>query len=241
MYRFFEDQSSVVNNQIILSKDNSHHIKVLRIKDDEKFEVVVDGVVYLVKLLESDKNNSTCVILSQKKDENESNIKINLYQGLAKSDKLEWIIQKCTELGVSTIIPFTSSRTIVKWDRKKEKKQLARYHDIAESAAKQSKRSIIPTVKASLTFNEMARDLEGKFVIVAYENRGYSLKKVLTKNSLSEVNIVIGPEGGFSEEEIEKLESISAHVVNLGNRILRTETAAMALTAMIQYESGDIN
>lgn len=241
MYRFFEDQSSVVNNQIILSKDNSHHIKVLRIKDDEKFEVVVDGVVYLVKLLENDKNNRTCVILSQKKDENESNIKINLYQGLAKSDKLEWIIQKCTELGINTITPFTSSRTIVKWDEKKEKKKLARYHDIAESAAKQSKRSIIPTVKESLTFNEMARDLEGKFVIVAYENRGYSLKEVLTKNSLSEVNIVIGPEGGFSEEEIEKLESISAHIVNLGNRILRTETAAMSLTAMIQYESGDIN
>ena len=241
MYRFFEDQSSVVNNQIMLSKDNSHHIKVLRIKDDEKFEVVVDGVVYLVKLLESDKNNSTCVILSQKKDENESNIKINLYQGLAKSDKLEWIIQKCTELGINTITPFTSSRTIVKWDGKKEKKKLTRYHDIAESAAKQSKISIIPAVNELLTFNEMVKDLEAKFVIVAYENRGYSLREVLTKNNFDEINIVIGPEGGFSEEEIEKLKSISAHIVNLGNRILRTETAAMALTAMIQYESGDIN
>lgn len=241
MYRFFEDKSSLVNNQIILSKNNSHHIKVLRIKADEEFEVVVDGVVYQVKLLENDKNNSTCVILSHKKDENESNIKINLYQGLAKSDKLEWIIQKCTELGVNSIRPFTSSRTIVKWDQKKENKKLARYHEIAESAAKQSKRSIIPTVNESLTFNEMIKALEAKFVIVAYENRGYSLKEILTKNSLSEVNIVIGPEGGFSEEEIEKFESISAHIVNLGNRILRTETAAMALTAMIQYESGDIN
>ena len=87
----------------------------------------------------------------------------------------------------------------------------------------------------------MLKDLKDKFVVVAYENRGYSLREVLTKNNPNEINIVIGPEGGFSEEEIEKLKSISAHIVNLGNRILRTETAAMALTAMIQYESGDIN
>lgn len=239
MYRFFEEKENILEEKIYLSKENIHHLNVLRIEENEHFEIVNEGVVYEVVMDNEDLEIAR--IITKRKDQNESNIKINLFQGLPKQDKFEWIVQKCTELGVSTITPFSSSRTIVKWDDKKEKKKLLRYQEIAKSAAKQSKRSIIPTIESLISFNEMIEALENKFTILAYENRGYTLRKVLEENVSEEINIIIGPEGGFSEEEVKLFENYGAYIVNLGNRILRTETAAIALTTMIQYECGDIN
>lgn len=241
MHRFFENSENLVNDTIIISKENINHINVLRIDENEEFEVVIDGVLYLVKIKEIDKNHAICGILSQKIDENESNITINLFQGLPKSDKLELIIQKVVELGVNSITPFESSRTIVKWDQKKETKKMSRYVEIIESASKQSKRSKIASMNGLLSFNQLVENIKENFTIVAYENRGISLKETISKNESSIFNIVVGPEGGFSEDEIEKLENAGAHIVNLGNRILRAETAAIALSAMLQYEAGDIN
>lgn len=239
MYRFFEEKENILDEKIYLSKENLHHMNVLRIEEDEQFEIVSEGVVYEVVI--DTENSDTAKILNTKEDENESNIRINLFQGLPKQDKFEWIVQKTTELGVTTITPFSSSRTIVKWDEKKEKKKLLRYQGIAKSAAKQSKRSIIPTVEALISFNDMIDLLKDKLTILAYENRGYTLRKVLEENKVDEINIIIGPEGGFSEEEVKLFEESGAYIVNIGNRILRTETAAIALTTMIQYECGDIN
>ncbi len=241
MHRFFENENSLNNGEIYISERNLHHINVLRITENEEFEVVISEIVYMVKLKEISKDFAICEIISQKEDNNESNIKINLYQGLPKSDKFELIIQKAVELGVSKIIPFESSRTIVKWDAKKEKKKLIRYQEIASSAAKQSKRTIIPEVLPLVLFNEMVNEIKDKFTVIAYENRGITLKEILLNDDFKEINIIIGPEGGFSEVEVEKIESAGANVVNLGNRILRTETAAIALISMIQYEKGDIN
>lgn len=240
MYRFFEEKSSLVQNKIYISKENIKHMKVLRITEDEDFEIVIDKKVYLSNL-SIEEEGYIANIISVKDDENESNIIINLYQGLPKSDKFEWIIQKCVELGVNSIIPFNSQRTIVKWDKKKEKKKIERYNEISSSAAKQSKRSYIPIVENLIDFDDMIDKLKEKNIILAYENRGATLKEVLLKNKMEEINIIIGPEGGFSEEEVKEFENINASIVNLGNRILRTETAAIALTAMIQYEIGDIN
>lgn len=241
MHRFFEDSSSLQNDKIILEKDNLHHINVLRITAEEEFEILIEGVVYLVKLIESNKEFAICRVISQEKESNEPNILINLYQGLPKSDKLELIIQKAVELGVDKIIPFVSSRTIVKWDQKKESKKLLRYQEISESAAKQSKRGKIPVVERLISFNELQDIVKQDYTIIAYENRGVSLKETILQNNTNVFNIIIGPEGGFSEEEVKILESNGAKVVNLGNRIMRTETAAIALIAMIQYEAGDIN
>lgn len=241
MYRFFERPANILEDKIILSDENIHHLRVLRIEADEEFEIVVDSLVYLVRLDQSSQDLPSVIILDKKEDDNESNIKINLYQGLPKQDKFEWIIQKATELGVTKIIPFSSSRTIVKWDEKKEKKKLVRYEEIAKSAAKQSKRSLIPEIGNQVTFKQMVNELEGKFVILAYENRGITLRQVLQENRPDEINIVIGPEGGFADYEVETFEEIDGYIVNLGNRILRTETAAIGLIAMIQYELGDIN
>lgn len=240
MFRFFEAETSLQEDKILLNKSNLKHIKVLRIEEDEEIEIVINGIVYLSKLIDLN-GDKIAEIISKKEDENESNIKINLYQGLPKSDKFEWIIQKSIELGVNEIIPFESERTIVKWDNKKEKKKLERYNEIAESAAKQSKRTYIPTVNRLLSFNEMLEELKDSYTILAYENRGNNIRGILQKDKPKEINIIIGPEGGFSEEEVEKFESIGANIVNLGKRILRTETAAIALISMIQYELGDIN
>lgn len=241
MHRFFEDSSSLLDGKIHLQDKNIKHFKVLRISEDEKFEIVIDDLVYIVKAILIDSKGVICEIVSKNKCVNESNIKINLYQGLPKSDKLELIIQKCTELGVNSIIPFNSSRTIVKWNDKKEEKKLRRYMEIAEAASKQSKRCIIPEIKESISFEKMCEELKDKTAIVAYENRGKSLKEVLNELKDDEINIIIGAEGGFSEEEINMLEDINSYVINLGNRILRTETAAISLVSLIQYDIGDMN
>ncbi|MGY3775676.1 16S rRNA (uracil(1498)-N(3))-methyltransferase [Helcococcus sueciensis] len=240
MFRFFEDETSLQEDKILLNKSNLKHIKVLRIAEDEEIEIVINGIVYLSKLIDFN-GEKIANIISKRIDENESDIRINLYQGLPKSDKFEWIIQKSIELGVNEIVPFESERTIVKWDNKKEKKKLERYSEIAESAAKQSKRTYIPKVSRLLSFNEMLEELKNSYTILAYENRGNSLRDILQKDKPKEINIIIGPEGGFSEEEVKKFERIGANIVNLGKRILRTETAAIALISMIQYELGDIN
>lgn len=244
MYRFFENKSSIVEaeDKIILSKENAHHItNVLRMKDDEDFEVVIDQKVYLVNICHRDKSFVEVLIKDSWMDKNESKIKIKLYQGLPKSDKLELIIQKCIELGVYEITPFISSRTIVKWDDKKEEKKLKRYEDIALAAAKQSKRGLIPRVNPVMNFNKLLESIKDDFTIIAYENSGESLREVLGGFQADSINIIVGPEGGFSEDEVRQIHMANTKIVNLGNRILRTETAAIALTAMVQYEIGDIN
>lgn len=238
MYRFFEDISARNGDYIYLSNKNSHHLfKVLRVEEDEKFEIVIDGNIFMV--LADMEEIGKCKIIGEHKD-TDMKVYIHLYQGLPKSDKLELIIQKTCELGVSEITPFNSSRTVVKWDKKKEDKKLSRYVEIAESASKQSKRTLIPKINPSASFDEMCSKIEGEMTILAYENDGQSLKKTLN-TEYKKINLIIGPEGGFSEEEVKKLKKHNAKVVNLGRRILRTETAAIVLTALIQYEIGDLD
>lgn len=242
MFRFFEEKSSLSGNKIAISKENSHHItNVLRMRDDEDFEIVIDGFVYLVNICQRDKNFIQALIKDSWKDMNESKLKIHLYQGLPKFDKLELIIQKCIELGVYEITPFVSSRTVVKWDERKEEKKLKRFEEIALAAAKQAKRGIVPKINPVLNYEQMLDEIEGDFSIIAYEEKGERLKGICHENEGERINIIVGPEGGFSEEEVELAKKANAKVVNLGNRILRTETAAIALTAMVQYEIGDIN
>lgn len=242
MYRFFEKKDSISSHKIFISKENSHHIiNVLRIRDDEDFEIVIDGLIYLVNIYERQKNLVKVQIKDTYRDVSESKIKIHLYQGLPKSDKLELIIQKCIELGVYEITPFISSRTIVKWDEKKEAKKLRRYEEIALAAAKQAKRSIVPKINPLCSFETMLEQIKNDFSIIAYEEMGERLKSICHGYEGERINIIIGPEGGFSAEEVDLARKSNAKVVNLGKRILRTETAAIALTAMVQYEIGDIN
>lgn len=166
--------------------------------------------------------------------------KVYLFQGLPKSDKMELIIQKTVELGVYTVIPVAMKNCVVKLDDKKAAKKLQRWQAIAESAAKQSKRTVIPTVKQPVTYREalkIASELD--ITLVPYENeRGMdATREIMGQLKVGQtIGVVVGPEGGFAPEEIALVdENATMHRISLGRRILRTETAGLAALAMLVY------
>ena len=164
-------------------------------------------------------------------------IEIYLLQGLPKADKLELIIQKTVELGVHAIVPVEMKRSIVKIEEKKKESKTQRWQAISESASKQSKRTIIPTVHTPMTFDkalEFAKSLD--LLLVPYESKNGMQDTVDALNQIKsgmKVGVLIGPEGGFEDSEIEKSLSIGAKVISLGKRILRTETASITTLAML--------
>jgi 16S rRNA (uracil1498-N3)-methyltransferase len=166
--------------------------------------------------------------------------RITLFQGVPKGDKMELIIQKAVELGAAEIVPVYTERTVVKLDAKKEKKKLERYNMISMSAAKQSGRGVIPVVKEYMSFKqalEYARSFDMN--IIPYEDaKGIEeSRKIISEiKGKKSLGIFIGPEGGFAATEVELAKSIGARVVTLGNRILRTETAGLAVLSIIMFE-----
>ena len=203
---------------------------------DDEFLVSCDGTSHLCRLSALTDDTVSAEIVEENYQNTELPIKIHLFQGLAKGDKMEWIIQKCVELGVYEVIPVEMSNCVVKLEEKKKKQKQTRWQAIAESAAKQSKRTIIPNVKEPLSFKNAvnyAKDLD--LILVPYENkRGM----IATSEALSQiksgtsVGIFIGPEGGFDPKEIDGLENIGGKTISLGSRILRTETAAITTVGM---------
>ena len=242
MYRFFEEKADFSGDRIRLNKENSHHLtKVLRIGENEDFELVIASRVYTVRAAFIEEGHLYVDVLDERDDDNESKLKIRVFQGLPKGDKLELIIQKVIELGAYEVIAFESERTVVKWDNKKAVKKLERYGEIAQAAAKQAKRGFIPKVRGLLSFDQLLEEVSKGFTVLAYENYGTALSTALADHSGEYINIVIGPEGGFSEKEVERLRDKGAKTVHLGKRIMRTETCAIALTAILQYELGDLD
>ncbi|NLY78072.1 MAG: 16S rRNA (uracil(1498)-N(3))-methyltransferase [Tissierellia bacterium] len=244
MNRFFVDREQVKGDTIrILGKDVKHIKDVLRLKPKDRLEVVAEGSCHICEIVEIESNGVLVRILDTCGASSEPPIYVNLFQAIAKGDKMDLIIQKTTEIGVKEIIPVVTNRTVVKIkDYKKEKNKLDRWNSIAEEAAKQSKRTYIPTVRNIIDFKDMVELLkEEENIIVPYEReRAVGLKEALKKLSGGRINIVIGPEGGFEEYEIEMLESIGAKSVTLGPRILRTETAGIITVALSLYELGDL-
>ena len=167
-------------------------------------------------------------------------VKLYLFQGLPKGDKMELIIQKAVELGVYEIIPVRTKRVVVKLDEKKETKKIARWQQIAESGAKQSGRGIIPEVKPVMSFKDAidyAKNLEG--VLIPYEKaEGMNKTREIIKGlkGKKSVGIFIGPEGGFDEQEIEAAMNSGVEPVTLGRRILRTETAGLTMLSILMFE-----
>lgn len=245
MHRFFVEQENISENTVeIDGEDVKHIVNVLRIEAGEEVEICdKNGTDYKCKIIETSKENVICEILERYKSKGESEIEITLFQGLPKSTKMELIVQKSTELGVKKIVPLVTARSIVKInDRKKEDKKIERWSKIAAEAAKQSKRGIIPEISPIMTFNEMLESLgDEDMVIVPYESEeNLGIKTILKDCKNKKVNIIIGPEGGFAEVEIESLKEINSHIVTLGPRILRTETAGFTTTAIVLYELGDL-
>ncbi len=250
MHKFFTEPYNI--NEIegkILGDDVKHIYKVLRLSEGEK--VVLnncEGMEYLGEIQSITKNEVIVKIVKELDINNESGIKVHLFQGLPKGQKMDLIVQKGTELGVAGFIPVTTARVDVKL--KGEFKKLDRLNRIALEACKQSKRSVIPQVKEVIDFNEAINELKKMdLIIVPYENaEDFGIKTLVRKlerdnvdlDNINNVGILIGPEGGFEELEIDTLKEQGAYIVTLGNRILRTETAGFTATALIQYELGDL-
>lgn len=249
MQRFFveENQINMQNNTIEIVGEDVNHIKnVLRCKIGEKIEVCSksNNGAYLCEIFNMSENIETKII--QKININkESNLYINIIQGIPKSDKMELIIQKGTELGVKEFTPLNMKRCVVKIDSKDEQKKIQRWQKLAEVASKQSGRDIIPKVNNIYNINTIYELISGyDLILVAYENeKENTLRKTLEtiKNHNIKVAIIIGPEGGIEETEVEILRKKGAKIISLGNRILRTETVAMVITSILMYEVGDLS
>ena len=212
-------------------------------KKDDEIQVCnqVTGENYKARIVQYSKNEIECKIEEKIGKSTESNVHITLFQGIPKFEKMELIIQKNTEVGVNNIVPVIMERTVVKLDEKVASKKLDRWQKIAEIAAKQSMRDIIPNVKSIIKTKEIDVD-RYDVVLVAYENEEHNMLKAELKKLESQnkqeynIAIVIGPEGGISEKEIELLDEKNVKFVSLGKRILRTETAGLVMAGNILYE-----
>ena len=238
MYNFFVDSKQIENNTVKIHNQDARHISsVLRMKKGEKIYInnKKNKEKFLAEIKEIKKDEVICLLLN-KIESVESNIKVTLFQGMPKADKMEYIIQKAIELGVYEIVPVEMKNCIFKL---KDNKKIERWQTIAESAAKQSKRNIIPKIRNAEKISELKNEIKNyDLVIIAYEDENKTTIKHILKdrNNLSNIAIVIGPEGGIDKSEVEELKKNGAVLATLGKRILRTETASVAMLSMILYE-----
>ncbi len=239
MYRFYIEPSQKQGDRIEIIGEDVNHIKnVLRMRKGEQF-YLCDGVGtdYLCELSEVQDRSLIATVLEEKQSDTELPVKLVLFQGIPKKDKMELIIQKAVELGAAEIVPVMTKRTIVKAEGGKEEKKLARWQAIAESAAKQSGRGVIPTIAPIHTWKEALASMTNlDYNVILYENAegmkptAECLKLAGSKNS---IGIFVGPEGGFTEDEVAQTVEYGAECLSLGKRILRTETAGLAMLSML--------
>ena len=248
MYHFFVESHQIYDTTVIITGDDVNHIKnVIRLKIGDEISVSngIDGKDYRCGIEEITETQVVCKLRFIKEDGVELPSKVYLFQGLPKGDKMEFIIQKMVELGVYEIIPVAMKRCVVKLDEKKAKSKIARWQGIAEAAAKQSKRAVIPQINNVMTYQqalEYAKDMDVKLVPYEMENiLDGSLGMEGTRKIIDSLEqgqsiaIFIGPEGGFEESEIHDAIALGMKAVTLGRRILRTETAGMTVMAWIMY------
>ena len=243
MSNFFIDSGNIDGEVAYITGSDVNHIKnVLRMKEDDEIRLSAgNGLLYTAKISEFLPDRIVCKIVDCEGGKSELPAKIILFQGLPKKDKMELIIQKAVELGVSEIVPVMMKRTIVKLeDSKKELKKLERWRTISLTAAKQSGRIIVPEVSEFITFNEAVKRAENlEYNLIPYENeKGMERARELVKeaNGKKSIGIFIGPEGGISEDELELAVKMGAEPISLGSRILRTETAGLALISVLAFE-----
>lgn len=241
MHHFFADPTMVTNESVTIKGTDVNHIKnVLRMKVGEE-ALVSDGTGrdYVCKIQSYTDDSVVFDIVEESKERSELATKFYLFQGLPKSEKMELIIQKTVELGVYEIIPVNMKRCIVKLDDKKKDSKIKRWQAISESAAKQSKRGIVPNVSDVCSFKEAidyAKDFD--IIIMPYENhKGMAeTKKILSEIKPGmKVGIFIGPEGGFDDNEVEFAIENGIKPVTLGKRILRTETAGLCILSVLMF------
>ena len=241
MYQFFVEPEQIGPEWTTITGPDVNHIRnVLRMKPGEAVRIsdgkgsCYDGTI---DTLQSDE--IIVRLTGEKMESTELPVEVVLFQGLPKSDKMEWIIQKNTELGVGAIVPVATSRAVVKLDEKKADSKVKRWNGIAEAAAKQSKRTLIPEVRSVLSFKQaLLESATFDVKLMPYENAegmAFTRKCIGEIRPGAKVAVFIGPEGGFSEEEVKAASEMGFLPITLGRRILRTETAGMSVLSMISY------
>lgn len=245
MRKFFVESKQINDNQIIINGEDVNHIKnVLRLSVGEKIKICDKDLSknYISQIEEITNQDIKCSILEEVDGEAEGNVELHIYQGLPKADKMELILQKGTELGVTKFIPVSLKRCIVKLDGKDTVKKIDRWQKITEVASKQSGRDRVPQVANIETINDICNSIKDfDLVMLAYEleEENYIKTELLKIKGTKEnykIAIVIGPEGGIDESEAIKLRDAGARVVSLGKRILRTETVALQVSSIVMYE-----
>jgi 16S rRNA (uracil1498-N3)-methyltransferase len=239
MPRFFVTKETINDGFAIISGNDAYHIgRSLRMAvGDEIYVSDGEGKEYLAKLTKIRDDECTAKIISESAS-TEPEMSITLYMAYPKGDKLETVIQKAVELGATRIVPFESSRCIKRPKADKVAKQGERLSKIAEEAAKQCGRCIVPEVSLPLSYSAMLKDAESsELKLICYEKESdQSIKALLTEKKPESIAIIVGCEGGFSSEEVEEAINAGCHSVTLGKRILRCETAPSAVLAMILYQ-----
>ena len=239
MYNFFVKNEQINENNIKIFGNDYNHIKnVLRLKPKETIQIcdIETGMAYLGVISNLEQNYILCTIV-RKIPSNESKIKTTIFQGIPKTGKMENIIQKSVELGAYSIVPVKMEYCIGKVNN--EDKKIKRWQAIAEAASKQSKRTIIPEVHVPINMKTLYSEIKQyDLVLVAYENeKGITIKdELINKQDIESIAVIIGPEGGLSQKEVEELVKFGAKSVSIGKRILRTETASATILSIIMYE-----
>ncbi len=242
MYQFFVEPGQIQGDRIIITGKDVNHIKnVLRMRCGEEISVSngVDGKEYRCGIEELGEDEIICELRFIREEGAELPSKVYLFQGLPKADKMELIIQKAVELGVYEIIPVATKRSVVKLDEKKARNRILRWQGIAEAAAKQSKRGIIPQIQNVMSFKEAVKySSYAKVKIIPYElSEGMEKTREIIESTKpgEDIAVFIGPEGGFDKEEIEEALRQGIIPITLGRRILRTETAGMTVLSILMY------
>lgn len=239
MPHFFVDEE-IFEKEYILSGEDARHIsKSLRMKKGEELTLCSpSGTVH--NCIVNDISDSTVEVdvISSEISKAEPDVKVTLYQALPKGDKMEVIIQKAVEIGVTAIVPVISERCVSRPDKKALSKKIVRWQKIAKQASMQSGRGIVPKVGECISFKEGINTAKGEKIIF-YELGGESVKSIL-KDKPTEISIFIGSEGGFSSDEVETVISENGKKATLGKRILRAETAPLVALTLIMYETNNM-
>lgn len=244
VHRFYALPDNIKDDVITLDSFDSHHlVHVIRLSNGDRI-IVFDGFgkEYLCEVIDANPESVKARVLEERLADIEARTRITLVQSIPKSDKMDFVVQKCTELGVVRIVPVISERTIVKLTVDKAKSRRERWQRIAGEAAKQSGRSVIPEIGEVIPFQSAVEGLTQKeLALMLWEGeKTRGIGSVLKRTEAEAVTVFVGPEGGFSPEEVETAMQGGAIPVGLGPRILRTETAGIVALAIILYEYGEI-
>ena len=239
---FFTEEEIKSDNYLIEGETADHMLKSLRMKQGEELTLVTPSGEQLECVFKAASGGAAEVeVVSRKRCENEPATAVTLYQALPKGDKMDYIVQKCVELGVSRIVPVISARCVSRPDEKALRKKQARWQKIAKQAAQQSRRGIIPEVSDAVSFKQAVKlSSANEKNIIFYELGGDSVRSIPAEAPKS-VGIFIGSEGGFEESEVELVTQIGGVRATLGKRILRAETAPLAALSIIMYQTGNFD